>query len=146
MSLLGDIDDGDWYWRPAEVATHAAWQAGHLAVAEYGLVLFRQRGRRREDAELMSARFRKQFGRGGSPAQADNPSPAEIRSVLEQVHRQAMTELAGYHVEQLDEPVEEPYAAFATKFGALLFCAAHEMLHAGQIGLLRRLMGKSPLR
>jgi signal peptidase I len=44
------------------------------------------------------------------------------------------------------EPVDEPYAAFATKLGALLFCPAHEMLHAGQIGLLRRLLDKPPLR
>jgi hypothetical protein len=39
-----------------------------------------------------------------------------------------------------------PYAAFATKFGGLLFCSHHEMLHAGQIGLLRRLIGKAPVR
>jgi hypothetical protein len=29
---------------------------------------------------------------------------------------------------------------------ALLFSSKHEMLHAGQIGLLRRLFGKQPLR
>ena len=33
-----------------------------------------------------------------------------------------------------------------TKLGALFFCSVHEMMHAGQIGLLRRLLGKSPLR
>ena len=46
LSLLEDIDDGDWFRRPGDVATHVAWQIGHLAMAEYGLVLFRQRGRR----------------------------------------------------------------------------------------------------
>jgi uncharacterized damage-inducible protein DinB len=30
--------------------------------------------------------------------------------------------------------------------GALNFSADHEYLHAGQIGLLRRLLGKEPLR
>jgi hypothetical protein len=39
-----------------------------------------------------------------------------------------------------------PYAGYPTKLGALLFCPLHEMIHAGQIGLLRRLMGKPPIR
>jgi hypothetical protein len=39
-----------------------------------------------------------------------------------------------------------PFAGFPTKFGSLLFCSHHEMLHAGQIGLLRRLTGKLPIR
>jgi hypothetical protein len=30
--------------------------------------------------------------------------------------------------------------------GSVFVCSAHEMLHAGQIGLLRRLLGKPPLR
>ena len=59
---------------------------------------------------------------------------------------QALEELNAYPLDQLDDPVDEPYAAYATKYGALLFCAHHEMLHAGQIGLLRRLLGNSPIR
>jgi len=39
-----------------------------------------------------------------------------------------------------------PYAVHANKLGGLIFCSHHEMLHAGQIGLLRRLLGKQPLR
>jgi hypothetical protein len=33
-----------------------------------------------------------------------------------------------------------------TRLGALLFSSHHEMLHAGQIGVLRRLLGKAPVR
>lgn len=148
LSLLQDLEEDEWFAQPGEISTHVAWQVGHLAMAEYGLALFRQRGRKREDAELMSARFRKQFSRGSAPDPdpARNPSPAEIRQVLDRVHEQAMLETASIPDEQLDEPVEEPYAAVPTKLGALLFCAAHEMLHAGQIGVLRRLLGKPPVR
>ena len=32
-----------------------------------------------------------------------------------------------------------------TKLRALLWCARHEMLHAGQIGLLRRHLGYPPM-
>ncbi len=147
-SLLADIDPGDWFRQPDEVTTHVAWHVGHLAMAQYGLVLFRQRGRQTEDTELMSSRFRKQFSKGSQPEPVveNNPSVEEIQAVFAGVHRQAMEELERYPLEQLDDPVDKPYAAYPTKYGSLLFCAHHEMLHAGQIGLLRRLLGKSPVR
>lgn len=148
LSLLADIDDQDWFRQPPSGVTHVAWQVGHLAMAQYGLCLFRMRGRHRDDTQLMSGQFRKKFSKGTTPDPnlAHNPSPDEIRDVLERVHRQVMTELPHYTEQQLDEPVEEPYALFATKLGGLFFCTAHEMMHAGQIGLLRRLLGKDTIR
>jgi len=148
LSLLADLTDEDWFRRPAGAVTHIAWQIGHLAMAEYGLCLFRIRGRRPEDLELMSSKFRKQYSKGSQPdpEQANNPTPVELRQVLDQVHQQALSELAACTEPQLAEPIDEPYAVTPTKLGALFFCSHHEMLHAGQIGLLRRLMGKAPVR
>ncbi len=148
LSLLADIDDDDWFRQPREGVTHVAWQVGHLAMAQYGLGLFRMRGRRREDATLMSGQFRKKFSKSTTPDPnpANSPSPADIRNVLGRVHQQVMIELPHYGDAELDEPVDEPYALFATKLGGLYFCAAHEMMHAGQIGLLRRLLGKETTR
>ncbi|HIN96073.1 MAG TPA: DinB family protein, partial [Planctomycetes bacterium] len=105
-------------------------------------------GRQPGDTDLMTSRFRKQFSKGSQPDPVveNNPSLEEIREVFARVHQQALLELENYPLEQLDDPVDQPYAAYATKYGALLFCAHHEMLHAGQIGLLRRLLGKSPIR
>ena len=147
MSLLEDLDDDDWYWSPEGYPTHIAWQAGHIAMSSYGLALFRQRGRADGDSKLMAGKFRKLFMRGTEPKldRASNPEPQEILEVLEKVRTQIHTELASFE-ETLDEPLDAPHAAFANKYGALLFVADHEMLHAGQIGMLRRLMGKEPLR
>jgi hypothetical protein len=147
-SLLEDIDDDDWFRCPAEATTHLAWQIGHLAMAEYGLCLFRIRGRQPEDLELMSGAFRKKYSKGSAPdpEPSNNVPPGEILAVLDRVHARAMTELADCPQEVLQETVDEPYAVFNTKLGAVLFCSAHEMLHAGQIGLLRRLLGKKPIR
>jgi uncharacterized damage-inducible protein DinB len=96
----------------------------------------------------MSSRFRKKFSRGSAPDPDpdNNPSPDEIRSVFDRVHQQVLTELPGHTEQDLQEKIDEPYAVFDTKLGALYFCASHEMLHAGQIGLIRRLLGKSPVR
>lgn len=147
-SLLVDLDDSDWLVVPPGCATHVAWQMGHLAMAEYGLCLFRQRGRTPEDLELMPSAFRKQFQRGSQPQldATQHPSPADIRAALARIHAQVLAEVPTFSDEQLLMPTEMPYAAQANRFGALLFCAHHEMLHAGQIGLLRRLLGKSPVR
>ncbi|MEZ6095565.1 MAG: DinB family protein [Pirellulaceae bacterium] len=147
-TLLDGLEDSDWFWMPDASITHIAWQVGHIAMAEYGLLLFRQRGRLEIDSELMSGKFRKRFMKGIEP-EADRsryPEPTEILEVLDRVHQQALSELPGFDGDGLDEPLDPPHIAFSHRFGFILFAGDHEMLHCGQIGLLRRLMGKSPVR
>jgi hypothetical protein len=148
LSILAEIDEAEWFEMPPSCPTHVAWQVGHLAMAEYGLCLFRMRGRQPIDLELMTGSFRKQFSRGSVPdADAGKyPPAAEIRATLDRVHEQVLKEAPSFTAEQLQEPVEMPYAVEATKLGGLLFCSHHEMLHAGQLGLLRRLLGNQPVR
>jgi len=120
-SLLDGLSDDDWFWSPEKFTTHIAWQVGHLAMSQYGLTLYQQRGRNLEvDKQLMSSKVRKLFMRGTKPVPERDAYP--------------------------DEEIGPPHAAFATRYGALLFAADHEMIHSGQIGMLRRLMGKEPLR
>lgn len=147
-SLIADVEDQRWFTIPAGCVTHVAWQVGHLAMAQYGLCLFRIRGRRSEDAELMSSAFRKKYFKGTTPDPdpARNPEVGEIREVFDRVHNQAIAEMAHFEEADLQEPIDEPYAVYNTKLGGLLFCSHHEMMHAGQIGLLRRLLGKAPVR
>ncbi|MEI7701208.1 MAG: DinB family protein [Planctomycetia bacterium] len=148
QSLLAGIPDDCWFVQPQNVVTHIAWQVGHLAMAQYGLCLFRIRGRADTDLDLMSSAFRKKFSRGTTP-DADpsrNPTVSEIRSVLDRVHEQSLLELAGFSESLLAEGVDPPFAVYPNKLGCLLFCSHHEMIHAGQIGLLRRLLGLAPVR
>ena len=148
LSLLADVDPADWFRMPSGSATHLAWQVGHLAMAEYGLCLFRVRGRKPEDLELMPSKFRKAYSRGSVPVAdpADQPSPAELLATLAAIHAQSLAEMGEYTSDQLNEPTEMPYAVYPTKLGCLFFCPQHEMIHAGQIGFLRRLLGKAPVR
>lgn len=148
LTLLDGIEPSDWFRQPAEGVSHLAWQMGHLAMAQYGLCLFRIRGRADIDMDLMSSSFRKKFSKGTTPDPdpSKNPSPEEIRGVFDRVYEQTMLELPNVTKSVLDEPIDMPYAVTPTKLGGLLFCSHHEMLHAGQIGLLRRLIGKAPVR
>jgi hypothetical protein len=148
ISLLEDIDQTDWFRTPAGSTTHVAWQVGHLAMAEYGLTMLRIRGKRPEDAAFISNDFIRCFKKGSipTPYPQDYLPPCEIREVFDNVHRQALDELARYCERDLNDKLPAPHALFDTKLGSVFFCSVHEMLHAGQIGLLRRLLGKEPLR
>ncbi|MFT5524172.1 MAG: hypothetical protein ACI9G1_001625 [Pirellulaceae bacterium] len=148
LELIEEIPADRWFEMLPGVPTHIAWQVAHLAMAEYGLCLFRQRGRQSIDTELMTSKFRKQFSRGSTPNPDvdSNPSVGEIREVLERVHRQCSIELQTFSLESFDEEIDMPYAVYNNKLGALLFCSKHEMIHAGQIGLIRRTLGLDPVR
>ncbi len=148
LQLIHAVPHDLWYVQPQGASTHIAWQVGHLAVSEYGLMLFRQRGRLPGDLHLMPGWLRKQFGRGSQPAASPEgmPTPDELLQKLEAIHLQAQKEVGELSAEQLAEPIDMPYTAYPIKLGALLFCPIHESLHAGQVGLLRRLHGLDPLR
>jgi hypothetical protein len=146
--LVADLTPDEWFWTPQPPISHIAWQVGHLAVAEYGLMLFRQRGRQEVDSELMSGAFRKLFMKGtsASTSRSGHPSPEEILAVLDLVHQQVLLEVPGFPDADLDQPIDPPHSVVSTRYGSMLFAGDHEMLHAGQIGFLRRLMGKNPVR
>ncbi len=148
LSLIEDLDEGDWFTRPAGAPTHVAWQVGHLAMAQFRLCLERLRDLQPGDRDLISKDFQRMHGKGSEAVAnaADSPSPAEIRGVFDSVYQRVLEEIPAYAADDVNEPLKNPHPMFTTKRGALIFAAQHEMLHAGQIGLLRRLMGKPPLR
>jgi uncharacterized damage-inducible protein DinB len=145
--VLSDISPDRWYEQPVEGVNHVAWQVGHIAMAQYGLALLRQRGRQPLDRELMPKPFMRAFAKDSTPASSaeDALAVADILDVFNRVHSQVLKELESYPLEQLGEEVEPPYVGQATRLGALLMSAHHEMLHAGQIGMMRRLLGLAPL-
>ena len=147
--LLNHVDQKDWFRQPTEGVTHVAWQVGHLAVAQYGLGLNRIWGEKPKDAELVPAVFRRLFGKGSMPTSNpdDYPAPEEILAVFAGVHEQVLKEAEALSEATLQELTgDPPHPMFKTKLGALLWSAQHEFLHAGQIGLLRRLLGEEALR
>jgi hypothetical protein len=147
-NLLDHVPVEDWFRQPSEGVTHIAWLVGHDAVAQYALCLKRMRGERPEDEQLIPGSFRALFGKGSTPVPdaACYPSPQQIRGVFDRVHQQALSELREISEGMLDELTEPAHPLFATKEGALEWCACHELIHAGQIALLRRLFGAEPLR
>lgn len=148
LSFLEDIAPDQWYEQPGGLPTHVAWQVGHLAVAQHALCLRRVRGDEEKDAQFLPADFYDRFKLGSVPAPGaeNNPSAEELFGVLDAVHARVLAELTERTDDDLDVDVEKPHPAFRTKLGAVEWSYQHELVHAGQIALIRRLLGKQPLR
>jgi hypothetical protein len=148
IELLDQTPVAEWFRQPPGGVSHVGWQVGHLAHAEYRLALWRIRGAQPQDSHLISEAHRGLFGYESvpDPDPAKYPSPADLRAVFDRVHEQALREVRGLDESELDQPVPHPHHFAKTKLLAVVWCAHHEMLHAGQIGLLRRQLGYPPLK
>lgn len=147
LRMLSDVPDGEWWRLPPGCPSHIAWQVGHLAIAEYRLGLWQVRGTRDSDAQLLPADFAQRFGRESvpAPATADSPTPDELRQYLTRVHEAVLAEASQLTAADLDGPSQMTHVYFNDRLGGLFWCARHEMLHAGQIGLIRRQLGHAAL-
>jgi hypothetical protein len=146
--FLDDLSETDWFWTPPGFTTHIAWQVAHIAASQYGLCLFRLRGRTPEDEALIPQTLWDNFKIGSTPVAGaeNNPSVATIKGIFDGVQAQVLTELAGKTDEEVDVPLEKPHPAFTTVLGGIEYSPMHELIHVGQITLLRRLMGKPSKR
>lgn len=137
-----------WFQMPAEGVTHVAWQVGHIAYAQYRLTLLRLRGVKPEDAELMPESFQAAFRPQSiepSPDPSRYPSSDSIRATLDRVHAAVFSELSSFPDSDLDSPITPTHDIAKSKIEVLHWCADHELVHAGQIALLRRLCGHKPI-
>lgn len=148
LELLEATPKELWFEMPDGLPTHVAWQVGHLAYSQYGLCMFRIRGREPEDLEIVPSVFRKKYARSSTPNPdaSKQPSADELQERLITVHDRAIKELKEVDAAVLLEPVDMPYAVYPSKLGCLLFCPLHEQIHSGQIGILRRALGLEPVR
>jgi hypothetical protein len=148
LGLLDATPKEDWFQIPNGLPTNVAWQIGHLAVSQYGLLMFRVRGRSPDDLSLIPGKFRKKYSRQTTPTSDESVQPTadELIEKLATVHDLALAELASVDPIVLLDPIDEPYAAYPIKLGAILFCPLHEHIHIGQIGLIRRGLGLEPVR
>jgi hypothetical protein len=137
----------EWFTIPAGGVSHVAWQVGHLALTEYRICLARLRPRTPADEALLPVdAYMKLFGAGTNPGPAsDYPPAAEIRAAFDRVHARVMDELASYPDVDLDLEPLIPHPLYKTRIASLRYAPLHEMIHCGQIAMLRRMLGHKPV-
>jgi uncharacterized damage-inducible protein DinB len=109
--------------------------------------LLRLRGEQPGDKELFPEEFPRLFGMNSKPEPDASlyPSAARIREVFDRVHVRVLEEVCRCDPSTLHHPINPPHSLAKTRREVLFWCAAHELVHAGQIGLLRRQLGHAPV-
>lgn len=142
---LLDVTPPDlWFVVPDSVHTHIAWQVGHLAMAHFRLCVYFVREVLPEDQAVISDAFMSAFRKGTRPVAdpAAYPPLDEIRQTFRAIHEHILGNWWRYEQMEMHEYANcHPHRVVTTRLDALTWAARHEMLHAGQIGLVRRLLG-----
>ena len=148
--LIADLQGDDWTFQPGPGLHHALWLCGHLATSQDTLIFDRCLGRTGE----LDAVFRAHFPLGVPVASAQEhsyPSPREVLDQMESMNVRTLEAIRGMSDGLLAEPAyakdgKSRHPHYENKLGAVTHLSRHEAFHAGQIALLRRLLGKPALR
>jgi hypothetical protein len=135
--LVGDFTDLDWAVRDA--AGHdPRWLVGHLAT-------YRNRVLAAMGILAAPAPWEAHFARGTSPA--DLPADLDVAELVAAFHAATAAMAAGWDgltAEAMAKPAGRTLPDGSEDIGGLIrFLAWHEAYHLGQLGLLRRLAGKT---
>ena len=150
LRLIADLKGGDWIFQPAPGLAHPLWLCGHLASSENLLIYVRCLGTK----GLLDASFAEHFPIGGpvkSAAEHDYPPISVVLDTMKTVHEQTLQAIREMSESLLAEPAfaadgKSIHPHYRDKAGVVAHCSRHEGFHAGQIAMIRRLLGKSFLR
>lgn len=141
-NYLADLTPQEYLHRTSPQANCAAWIVGHLIVSEHGAL----KAMGVENVPDLPAGFAQRFAREGDAPRASDFG--DVRGLLPLFNRlrQRMIDHARSLAEaEINKPLEKPHRLFATAGQRINFMAIHTTMHAGQITLIRRSLGKPPL-
>ncbi len=134
--VTSDLRGDDWMHRTGE-GNHAQWLLGHLAATRRWML-------RMVGAEIPVADWEQHFGAGdrASP-ESDAIPPEDLKREYINSGRDVVRVLSQMTAAQADAPTDKPFPDGSTTVGGMLhFLHFHEAYHLGQLGLIRRALGK----
>jgi hypothetical protein len=133
--LTADFEDRDWLHREG-AANHAQWVLGHLAATRRWAL--REMGKGLEEEP-----WERHFGMGGKATpQSDDIPPAMLRESFVKNGDALRRHLLAQNEKQAEAPFRSFPDGSSTLSGGAHFLHFHESYHLGQLGLIRRLLGK----
>jgi hypothetical protein len=143
-ATLGDFSDQDMLARPAPAANHAAWQLGHLVVAETNCINAVKPGSMPELPAGFAERFTKDTAKKDSPA--DFPSKEELLRLFEKTRAATAAWVKTLSPQDYATPTPEKLRGWVPTVGHLVVAmTAHPAMHIGQFQVIRRKLGKPVL-
>ena len=138
---LGDFTDAEMLVRPAPGANHAAWQIGHLVVAESRLLNAAVPGAVPPPPAGYTDKFTKETAKNDDPAFF--PGKAELLDALTKGREATITWAQSLKPADLDKTIPPPTDRFAPTVGLLLhMLPLHVGMHLGQFQVARRKLGR----
>jgi len=142
-TYLKDMTDEDILVCPVEGAHHAAWQLGHLIVSESCMM----DGVKPGAGIVLPPNFESAHGK---EVPLDSKigfwKVAEYRELLTNQRAKTLELLTSLSDAELAKPAPEFMRAYAPHVSSVfLSIATHETMHAGQIAVIRRRLGKAVL-
>ncbi|MCC6424289.1 MAG: DinB family protein [Phycisphaerales bacterium] len=142
---VADFSEADLFVRPVPGANHAAWQIGHLIVAETNLVNAFRPDTLPPVPPAIAERFTK------STASIDDPAKfgvtkQQLLDALVGVRANTVKWIKSLSPKDLDQPAPERLRNFAPDLGQLIMMlSSHVIMHLGQVQVIRRKLGKPVL-
>ena len=137
-----DLSPQEYLHRPAEKANCTAWLIGHLTLSERRVMTMLGI----TDLPPLPPDFEKRFSRDeGCPQAGEFGDVAALMPLFNQ-HRAMLVEAINRAtLDQLNKPTEKPHPMFSTLGELASFYALHTVMHAGQITIIRRSLGRPPI-
>jgi len=133
----------DWTRQLVPGTNHAMWFAGHMATADNFFIGQIDAKRCKEFAG-----WDKLFGMGSKPTNDpdDYPPVAEVHDAMRERRSVLIELLKGKSDAELNGPPAAGASDFLPDLGSIFEIAAwHEAIHLGQVSVIRRALGHSPI-
>jgi uncharacterized damage-inducible protein DinB len=138
-----DLTPQEMLHRTAPTANCAAWLVGHLTLTDRGML---KRLGVTDLPPLPDADFEQRFSRDAGCPQADAFGDVSTLLATFEAHRDRLIALAtSLTPAQLDQPLDKPHPRFKTVGELLAFMSLHTCIHAGQLTMIRRGLGRPPV-
>jgi hypothetical protein len=148
LKLLADVSGDDWTFQPNAGLPHALWLCGHLTSAQNTLIHVRCLG-----VNVLDPEFDGHFPIGidvKPPSEHDYPPIEKVLTWMGEMQTKTQEAVRGMTDDVLDKPAlgknGNPHPHYSDVRGAVAHCNRHEAFHAGQLAMIRRLLGKPFLR
>ena len=137
-----DLTPQEMLHRPTPKANCAAWTIGHLVLTERNLL--KRLGV--SDLPALPDGFEKRFSRDeGCPQASEFGDVSRLLALFDQHRNRAIDAVRAAPQQQLDQPLDKPHPMFKTAGEFANFVAAHAVMHAGQLTIIRRSLGRPPV-
>jgi hypothetical protein len=143
LRYCNDLNPQEYLYRPTPKANCVAWLLGHLALTDrrvlgavFGVT----------DLAALPPGFDKQFSREeGCPQAMEFGDVSILLPLFAQARDQLIATILAADAETLDRQITPPHPRFKTAWEAANFMGIHTAMHAGQITIIRRSLGRPPI-